>query len=188
MKRCVVASRSQFSTGSKVGEIYGRRIMRGTPKHERHWYLRVHTLAYGTRKRSKPPKKSFCAKAIIDALTFWIAGYRNVTYAYGNQGFTDELYQAFIKSEIETSVGSLGTTTTRATRSVGNLREKLWRRESSACGSYYPGNDQRRQRIRDESQRRQRNCSWLALNAHPTKQNGSAQGHRRNEATSFRKM
>ncbi|NJS36732.1 MAG: toprim domain-containing protein [Brachymonas sp.] len=33
-------------------------------------------------------------EAIIDALTFWCAGFRNVTTAYGVEGFTDELLQA----------------------------------------------------------------------------------------------
>ncbi len=32
---------------------------------------------------------------MLDALTFWCAGYRNVTAAYGIEGFTDEHVQAF---------------------------------------------------------------------------------------------
>jgi DNA primase len=34
-------------------------------------------------------------EALIDALTFWSAGYRNVTSGYGVNGFTDELLAAF---------------------------------------------------------------------------------------------
>jgi len=34
-------------------------------------------------------------ESLIDALTFWCAGYRHVTTAYGVSGFTDELLQAF---------------------------------------------------------------------------------------------
>src|SRR5205814_1194078 len=34
-------------------------------------------------------------EALIDALTFWCAGYRNVTAAYGVEGFTDEMLAAF---------------------------------------------------------------------------------------------
>ena len=30
-------------------------------------------------------------EALIDALSFWCAGYRNVTSAYGVEGFTDEI-------------------------------------------------------------------------------------------------
>ena len=35
-------------------------------------------------------------EALLDALTFWCAGFRNVTSAYGVNGFTDELLQALI--------------------------------------------------------------------------------------------
>jgi hypothetical protein len=34
-------------------------------------------------------------EALIDALTFWCAGYRNVTTAYGIEGFTEEMVAAF---------------------------------------------------------------------------------------------
>ena len=30
------------------------------------------------------------SEALIDALTFWVTGYRNVTASYGVNGFTDE--------------------------------------------------------------------------------------------------
>jgi DNA primase len=35
-------------------------------------------------------------EALLDALTFWCAGFRNVTSAYGVHGFTDELLQALV--------------------------------------------------------------------------------------------
>jgi DNA primase len=35
-------------------------------------------------------------EALLDALTFWCAGYRNVTSAYGVHGFTDELLQTLV--------------------------------------------------------------------------------------------
>ena len=35
-------------------------------------------------------------EALIDALTFWCAGYRNVTSAYGAGGFTEEILEAMI--------------------------------------------------------------------------------------------
>src|SRR2546422_5689936 len=34
-------------------------------------------------------------EALIDALTFWCAGYRNVTASYGTSGFTDDHLAAF---------------------------------------------------------------------------------------------
>ena len=39
-------------------------------------------------------KEIILCEALIDALTFWCAGFRNVTTAYGVEGFTDELRQA----------------------------------------------------------------------------------------------
>ena len=35
-------------------------------------------------------KEIILCEALIDALTFWCAGYRNVTTSYGVNGFTDD--------------------------------------------------------------------------------------------------
>ena len=40
-------------------------------------------------------------EALLDALTFWCAGYRNVTSSYGVEGFTDELLAAFQRHGIQ---------------------------------------------------------------------------------------
>jgi DNA primase len=40
-------------------------------------------------------KEIILCESIIDALTFWCAGFRNVTTAYGVEGFTEELLAAF---------------------------------------------------------------------------------------------
>jgi DNA primase catalytic core len=81
-------------------DIYGRKITEGLRKGTaKHLYLReecrgelrgVFNLA-----ALKASKEIILCEAIIDALTFWCAGYRNVTTAYGTEGFTDELMQAF---------------------------------------------------------------------------------------------
>ena len=39
-------------------------------------------------------------EALIDALTFWCAGFRNVTSAYGIEGVTDELVEAIQAADI----------------------------------------------------------------------------------------
>lgn len=49
---------------NKVGEMYGRRIMRGTPKTNATGTCPVRMLAYGTPKRSKRPKKSSYASRL----------------------------------------------------------------------------------------------------------------------------
>ena len=42
-------------------------------------------------------KEIILCEALIDALTFWCAGYRNVTASYGVEGFTDDHLSAFKK-------------------------------------------------------------------------------------------
>jgi DNA primase catalytic core len=87
---------------SQVGEIYGRRATRCAPN-ERHWYLSgPHVGIWNAEGFQTPSKEIILCESIIDALTFWIAGYKNVTCSYGNQGFTEEIYQAFLKSDIQT--------------------------------------------------------------------------------------
>ena len=40
-------------------------------------------------------KEIILCEALIDALTFWVAGYRNVTASYGVNGFTADHRAAF---------------------------------------------------------------------------------------------
>lgn len=85
--------------GGHVVEVYGRKLLdnlrTGTPKH-------LYLPAREGRGRGvfnlealKTSKEVILCEALIDALTFWCAGWRNVTSAYGIEGFTDELLQAF---------------------------------------------------------------------------------------------
>ena len=46
-------------------------------------------------------KEVILCEALIDALTFWCAGYRNVTASYGVEGFTDDHLAAFKRHGIE---------------------------------------------------------------------------------------
>ena len=34
-------------------------------------------------------------ESLIDAMSFWCAGYRNVTAAFGVEGFTEDMLRAF---------------------------------------------------------------------------------------------
>lgn len=90
--------------GGAVCELYGRKITArlrpGTPLH---LYLPAqHNDDGQARGRGvfnlaalQAAKEIILCESIIDALTFWCAGYRNVTTAYGVEGFTDELLGAF---------------------------------------------------------------------------------------------
>jgi DNA primase catalytic core len=82
-----------------VHEIYGRkigqRLTAGTPLH---MYLPANAQrgrgVFNEVALQASPEIIVC-EALLDALTFWCAGYRNVTSAYGVEGFTDEMLQAF---------------------------------------------------------------------------------------------
>ncbi len=88
-----------FDEAGNVVEVYGRKLLdnlrAGTPKH-------LYLPARESRSRGvfnaaalQASKEIILCEALIDALTFWCAGYRNVTAAYGIEGFTDEHVQAF---------------------------------------------------------------------------------------------
>ena len=86
--------------GGNVVEVYGRKLLdnlrAGTPKH---LYLpaqgRSASRGVFNRAALTASREIILAESLIDALTFWCAGYRNVTAAYGVEGFTDELLAAF---------------------------------------------------------------------------------------------
>jgi DNA primase catalytic core len=81
-----------------VIEVYGRKLLdnlrAGTPKH---LYLPAREGGRGVFNVAalQANKEIILCEALIDALTFWCAGYRNVTTAYGTEGFTDDMLAAF---------------------------------------------------------------------------------------------
>ena len=62
---------------------------------------RVRTGACGTQLRWAQPQEVILCEALIDALTFWCAGYRNVTASYGVEGFTADHLVLFKQCGIE---------------------------------------------------------------------------------------
>jgi DNA primase len=83
----------------QVKELYGRKITAklrpGTPLH-------LYLPANESRGRGvfniaalQASKEIILCESILDALTFWCAGFRHVTCSYGVEGFTDELMRAF---------------------------------------------------------------------------------------------
>ena len=79
-----------------VTEVYGRKLRddlrAGTPKH---LYLPGPHRGVWNSEALKASKEIILCEALIDAMTFWCAGYRNVTAAYGVEGFTEEHLAAF---------------------------------------------------------------------------------------------
>jgi DNA primase catalytic core len=76
-------------------EVYGRKISealrKGTPLH---LYLPGPHRGVFNRAGIEGAEEVILCEALIDALTFWRAGYRHVTSSYGINGFTDELLAA----------------------------------------------------------------------------------------------
>jgi DNA primase catalytic core len=76
-----------FDRTGQVVEIYGRKIADGTPMH---LYLPGPHRGVWNEPALEAAKEIILCESIIDALTFWCAGYRNVTASYGVNGFTDD--------------------------------------------------------------------------------------------------
>lgn len=85
-----------FDEHGGVTEIYGRKIRDdlrpGTPLH---LYLPgAHRGVFNVQALAASKEIILC-EALIDALTFWCAGFRNVTSSYGVEGFTPDHLAAF---------------------------------------------------------------------------------------------
>lgn len=85
-----------FDVAGNVAEVYGRKLLdnlrAGTPKH---LYLPGPHAGVWNEAQLAASREVILTEALIDAMTFWCAGYRNVTAAYGTQGFTDDHLAAF---------------------------------------------------------------------------------------------
>ena len=79
-----------------VVEMYGRKITpnlrEGTPNH---LYLPGEHRGVWNEESLIASKEIILCEALIDALTFWAAGFRNVTASYGTNGFTADHRAAF---------------------------------------------------------------------------------------------
>lgn len=79
-----------------VLEMYGRKITdglrKGTPLH---LYLPGPHRGVWNEAALAASNEIILCESLIDAMTFWCAGYRNVTASYGIEGFTNEHIVAF---------------------------------------------------------------------------------------------
>lgn len=95
---CVVVP--VFDAEGRVAEIYGRRVerARNAPPH---LYLPGPHRGVFNLDAFRASKEIILCESLVDALTFWCAGFRNVTSAYGTNGFTDEHLEAFCAYGVE---------------------------------------------------------------------------------------
>ena len=91
-----------FDEQGNVMEIYGRKInthlRKGTAHH---LYLPGPHRGVWNFSCLAENKEIILCEALIDALTFWCYGYRNVTASYGINGFTVDHLQAFKRCGIQ---------------------------------------------------------------------------------------
>jgi DNA primase catalytic core len=91
-----------FDEQGRVAEVYGRKITPnlrpGTPLH---LYLPGPHHGVWNWEALAASREVILCEALIDAMTFWCAGYRNVTASYGVEGFTDDHLEAFKRHGVE---------------------------------------------------------------------------------------
>ncbi len=87
--------------GAVLG-MYGRKITpnlrEGTPNH---LYLKGEHRGVWNEEALVASKEIILCESLIDAMTFWVAGFRNVTASYGVHGFTRDHKAAFAKHGVE---------------------------------------------------------------------------------------
>lgn len=87
---------------NRVVHAYGRKITpglrKGTPLH---LYLPGPHRGVWNREALTSSRQVILCESLIDALTFWCAGFRNVTAAFGVDGLTDDHLAVFAEAGIE---------------------------------------------------------------------------------------
>ena len=87
-----------FNPAGEVAGMYGRKITPGLRAGtDKHLYLPGPHRGVWNEEALAVSKEIILCEALIDALTFWCAGFRHVTASYGINGFTDEHRAAFRK-------------------------------------------------------------------------------------------
>ena len=77
-----------------VQEVYGRKANEKQANKVYHLYLPGAHRGIWNPVCLKSPE-IILTESVIDALTFWVNGFRNVTCIYGTEGFTDDHLEAF---------------------------------------------------------------------------------------------
>ncbi len=86
-----------------ITEVYGRKLLgkrlrKGTAIHT---YLPGPHQGVWNALALKASSEIILCESLIDAMTFWCAGFRNVTASYGTSGFTDDHLKLMIESNVE---------------------------------------------------------------------------------------
>jgi DNA primase len=93
-----------FPITSQAGitEVYGRKVYNNLrPGTHYHLYLPGPHAGIFNAAALTASREIILCESIIDALTFWCAGFRHVTTIYGTEAFTDELWESFLTHKTE---------------------------------------------------------------------------------------
>lgn len=89
-----------FNENGNVSEMYGRKITPGLrPGTPLHLYLPGPHAGIWNADALNEPELILC-EAPFDALTFWVNGFKNVSFIYGTNGFTDELFETLLLKKV----------------------------------------------------------------------------------------
>ncbi len=92
-----------FGTEGTIGEIYGRKIAASGKLRKdalRHTYLPGPHKGFWNLDALMHKTLILC-ESLIDAMSFWVNGFENTTAAYGTEGFTDNIRQMILQTNIE---------------------------------------------------------------------------------------
>jgi len=88
-----------FTDDSRIGTVYGRAIDDGG-KHDRHLFLPGPQSCLFNPAALRSPEVILC-EGIIDALTFWCAGFKHVTTAYSAKALPEDMLDAITKAKVQ---------------------------------------------------------------------------------------
>ena len=90
-----------FKNKDVIGEVYGRKINDGIRQGTAyHLYLPGEHVGVFNREALAQKEVILC-ESVIDALSFWVHGFRNVTCSFGIEGFSEELLSVFINQGVK---------------------------------------------------------------------------------------
>ncbi len=87
---------AQPEQSGQVMQLYGRRMQPNNKLHNqlRHFYLATPSRGVWNEAALLTSLEVILCESLIDAMTFWCAGFRNVISAYGVNGFSQDHWQA----------------------------------------------------------------------------------------------
>ncbi|MEW8051452.1 MAG: toprim domain-containing protein [Candidatus Thiodiazotropha sp.] len=86
-----------------ITEVYGRKLLGKRLRKDcaQHLYLPGPHEGVWNAKAVKQSQEIILCESLIDAMTFWANGFRNVTTSYGTAGFTNELLARLVENGVE---------------------------------------------------------------------------------------